>query len=125
VAAIEQGFQKNEIEKSAYRVSQEIDAGERTVVGVNRFALAEEDPYEPLRVDPTIEAQQAERLEELRKTRDSGAVDGALDALREAAQGTSNVLPPMKAALAARGTVGEVCDALREIWGVYRPPDAF
>ena len=56
VAAIEQGFQKNEIEKSAYRIAQEIDSGERIVVGVNRFALDEEDPYEPLRVDPAIEA---------------------------------------------------------------------
>jgi methylmalonyl-CoA mutase N-terminal domain/subunit len=125
VAAIEQGFQKNEIEKSAYRVALEIDAGERTVVGVNKFALAEEEPYEPLRVDPTIEAQQAERLEDLRKSRDASEVDRAPDALRGAAQGTANVLPPMKAALAAHGTVGEVCDALREIWGVYRPPDAF
>jgi len=125
VAAIEQGFQKNEIEKSAYRVALEIDAEERTVVGVNRFTLAEEDPYEPLRVDPAIEAQQAERLEELRNARAAGDVDRALDALRSAAEGTSNVLPPMKAALAARGTVGEVCDALREVWGVYRPPDAF
>jgi methylmalonyl-CoA mutase N-terminal domain/subunit len=125
VAAIETGFQKTEIEKSAYRVSQEIDAGDRTVVGVNQYALAEEDPYEPLRVDPAIEAQQAERLEKLRKSRDSDEVDRRLDALREAAEGTSNVLIPMKAALAAQGTVGEVCDALREIWGVYRPPDAF
>jgi methylmalonyl-CoA mutase, N-terminal domain len=125
VAAIEQGFQKNEIEKSAYRVALEIDAGERTVVGVNRFTLAEEEPYEPLRVDPAIEAQQAERLADLRRNRDSAAVEQALDELRAAAQGTANVLPPMKAALAARGTVGEVSDALREVWGVYRPPDAF
>jgi methylmalonyl-CoA mutase N-terminal domain/subunit len=125
VAAIEAGFQKNEIEKSAYRVAQEIDHGERTVVGLNRFTLAEEEPYEPLRVDPAIEAQQSERLEELRKTRDADDVDRALDELRAAAQGTANVLPPMKSALAARATVGEVCDALREVWGVYRPPDAF
>ena len=69
VAAIEHGFQKNEIEKSAYRIAQEIDSGERTVVGVNRFALDIEDPYEPLRVDPAIEAQQAERLARLRTTR--------------------------------------------------------
>jgi methylmalonyl-CoA mutase N-terminal domain/subunit len=125
VAAIESGFQKNEIEKSAYRVSQEIDAGERTVVGVNRFALDTEEPYEPLRVDPAIEAQQAERLGRLRSSRDQNGVDRHLDELREAALGTSNVLVPMKAALAARGTVGEVCDALREVWGVYHPPAAF
>jgi methylmalonyl-CoA mutase N-terminal domain/subunit len=125
VAAIEQGFQKNEIEKSAYRIAQEIDAGERTVVGVNRFAVAEEEPYEPLRVDPAIEAQQAERLAELRTARDASTVDRALGELREAADGTANVLPPIKSALAAHGTVGEVCDVLREVWGVYRPADSF
>jgi methylmalonyl-CoA mutase N-terminal domain/subunit len=125
VAAIEQGFQKNEIEKSAYRITQEIDSGERTVVGVNRFALDIEEPYEPLRVDPAIEAQQCERLARLRSARNQGEVDRQLDTLRDAARGTDNVMIPMKAALAAHATVGEVCDALREIWGVYRPPDAF
>jgi methylmalonyl-CoA mutase N-terminal domain/subunit len=120
VAAIERGFQKSEIETSAYRVAQEIDGGERTVVGLNRFTVEVEDPYEPLRVDPAIEAQQAERLSRLRTTRHNAEVDRQLDA-----QGTDNVLPPMKAALAAHGTVGEVCDALRDVWGVYQPPDAF
>ena len=67
VEAIEAGFQKREIETSAYQVAQEIDAGERVVVGVNRFALAEEEPYEPLRVDPAIEAAQTARLQTLRK----------------------------------------------------------
>jgi methylmalonyl-CoA mutase, N-terminal domain len=125
VSAIETGFQKSEIEKSAYRIAQEIDAEERTVVGVNRFVRDEDEPYEPLRVNPDIEAEQAKRLAELRSTRDSGEVDRHLDALRSAADGTANVLVPMKAALAARATVGEVCDALRDVWGVYTPPDAF
>ena len=66
-----------------------------------------------------------ERLAALRSERDQGEVDRQLDALRTAATGTDNVLVPMKAALAARGTVGEVCNALREVWGVYQPPDAF
>ncbi|MGI8994824.1 MAG: methylmalonyl-CoA mutase family protein, partial [Nocardioidaceae bacterium] len=125
VQAIEHGFQKGEIEKAAYQVAQEIDNEERTVVGLNRFQLDIEDPYEPLRVDPAIEEQQCERLARLRTTRDQGEVDRQLDALRGAGQGKDNVLRPMKAALAAHGTVGEVCDALREVWGVYRPPDAF
>ncbi|MEJ7706609.1 MAG: methylmalonyl-CoA mutase family protein [Nocardioidaceae bacterium] len=125
VAAIETGFQKNEIEKSAYRIAQEIDSQERTVIGVNRFTVEVDDPYEPLRVDPAIEAQQAERLARLRATRNQGEVDRCLDKVREAAAGTANVLVPMKTALAERATVGEVCDALREIWGVYQPPDAF
>ena len=72
VAAIEHGFQKGEIERSAYRIAQETDSGERVVVGVNRFQLDAEEPYEPLRVDPAIEAQQAERLARLRAERDQG-----------------------------------------------------
>jgi methylmalonyl-CoA mutase N-terminal domain/subunit len=125
VDAIEAGFQKREIESSAYRVAQEIDNGDRVVVGLNRFTLDEEEPYEPLRVDPAIEAAQASRLAELRRARDAGAVERALSDLRSAASGTDNVLYPMKEALRARATVGEVCAALREEWGLYRPTDRF
>jgi methylmalonyl-CoA mutase N-terminal domain/subunit len=125
VGAIERGFQKSEIERSAYRIAQEIDSGQRTVVGLNRFTVDVEDPYEPLRVDPAIEAQQCERLARLRTTRDNDEVKRQLDAMRQAADGTESVLLPMKAALAAHATVGEVCDALRDVWGAYRPPDAF
>ncbi|MCX5171082.1 methylmalonyl-CoA mutase [Streptomyces antibioticus] len=125
VAAIEQGFQKSEIERSAYRIAQETDSGERVVVGVNRFRLDEEEPYEPLRVDPEIETRQTERLARLRAERDRGAVDSTLDALRKAAEGRDNVLYPMKEALRARATVGEVCGALRGVWGAYEPSDVF
>ncbi len=95
------------------------------MVGVNRFQLDEEEPYEPLRVDPAIEAQQAERLARLRAERDQTAVDSALTALKKAAEGEDNVLYPMKDALRARATVGEVCNALREVWGTYVPSDAY
>jgi methylmalonyl-CoA mutase N-terminal domain/subunit len=125
VTAIERGFQKSEIEASAYQVAREIDSGERTVVGVNSFVVPNGEPYEPLRVNPAIGAEQAARLATLRAERDTAAVTRALDALREAASGRDNVLPPMKVALAARATVGEVCDALRQVWGVYSPSDAF
>ena len=125
VAAIEAGFQKREIESSAYRIAQEIDSGSRVVVGVNRYTLDEEEPYEPLRVDPAIEAAQAARLAQLRSSRDSAAVERALAALRSAAAGTDNVLPPMREALRQRATVGEVCDALRAEWGTYLPADTF
>jgi methylmalonyl-CoA mutase N-terminal domain/subunit len=125
VDAIEAGFQKREIESSAYRIAQEIDAGERTVVGVNRFALAEEEPYESLRVDPAIEAEQVARLEKLRADRDGDAVVAALAALKAAAAGTDNVLYPMREALRARATVGEVSSALRDVWGRYQPNDRF
>ena len=125
VEAIEQGFQKGEIERAAYQVAQEVDRGERVVVGVNRYVLDTEEPYEPLRVDPAIEAAQAHRLARLRAERDGAAVHQALEQVREAARGTANVLVPLKRALACRATVGEVCDALREIWGVYEPSERF
>lgn len=121
VAAIEQGFQKSEIERSAYRIANEIDDGERVVVGVNRFTLDEEEHYEPLRVDPTIGEQQAERLAVLRAERDNAEVTSALDELKRAAEGSDNCLPPMKRALAAKATGGEVANALRAVWGTYQP----
>jgi (2R)-ethylmalonyl-CoA mutase len=125
VAAIEKGFQKSEIERSAYEVSKGIDSGERVVVGVNRYQSAAEERYDPLRVDPTIEQDQRDRLKALREKRDNAAVDRALADLRKAAEGTDNVLYPMREALRELATVGEVCTALREVWGVYRPTEFF
>jgi methylmalonyl-CoA mutase N-terminal domain/subunit len=125
VSAIEQGFQKSEIERSAYQIAQEIDGKGRTVVGVNRFTLQEEEPYEPLRVDPQIETAQCERLDALRRERDTASVERALDALRVAAKGSDNVLVPMKEALRLRATGGEVAHALREVWGSYVPHGTF
>ncbi|REF30391.1 acyl-CoA mutase large subunit family protein [Calidifontibacter indicus] len=125
VKAIEEGFQKSEIERSAYQIALEIDGGERTVVGQNRFTIDQDDKYEPLRVDPAIEAEQAVRLEKLRAGRDNAAVTKGLDALRRAAEGTDNVLLPMRHALAARATGGEVSKALREVWGMYVPREQF
>ncbi|MGZ4655174.1 methylmalonyl-CoA mutase family protein, partial [Oryzihumus sp.] len=107
------------------RVALEIDHGQRTVVGVNRFALDEEEPYEPLRVDPQIEVDQCERLATLRKERDNDAVERALDALRTAARGSDNVLFPMREALKLRATGGEVSHALRDVWGLYVPRETF
>jgi methylmalonyl-CoA mutase, N-terminal domain len=125
VAAIERGFQKSEIERSAYEVAKQIDDGERVVVGVNRFTLDAEEPYEPLRVDPTIEAAQCARLSVLRAQRDQASVDRWLGELRDTAATKANVLIPMREALRARATVGEVSDALREVWGTYTPADVF
>jgi methylmalonyl-CoA mutase N-terminal domain/subunit len=125
VAAIEAGYQKREIEQSAYDVATSVEDGSRTVVGVNRFQRPADEVYEPLRVDPTIEAQQVERLAALRADRDAAEVERHLDALRAAAEGDANVLYPMHDALRARATVGEVCNVLRAVWGTYQPADAF
>ena len=125
VAAIEQGFQKGEIERSAYQIALEIDSGERTVVGVNKFTTDEHEHYTPLRVNPAIEEEQAARLPTLRAKRDNDEVQTLLESVREAARGTDNLLYPMKDALRAHATVGEVSDALRDVWGQYVPRDSF
>jgi methylmalonyl-CoA mutase N-terminal domain/subunit len=125
VAAIERGLQKAEIEQSAYDIACQVDAGERVVVGVNKFVIDEPTRSDMLKADPTIEAQQVERLRALRAARDASEVARALDGVRAAAEGTANTLPSLRAALAQRATVGEVSDALREVWGTYTPVDVF
>lgn len=124
-SAIEVGFQKNEIEASAYDYAIQIDKGERTIVGVNKFEVEAEEHYEPLRVDPAIEAEQIERLEKVRALRDNSLVAQALGELKQAAEGTENLLYPMKKALAAQASGGEVADALRSVWGSYEPKEFF
>jgi methylmalonyl-CoA mutase N-terminal domain/subunit len=95
------------------------------IVGVNRFVHEGDDPYQPLRLDPAIEQAQAERLARLRAGRDGAELKHRLDDVTRAAEGTANLLYPIREALRARATVGEVCDALRDVWGAYRPPDAY
>lgn len=125
VQAIEQGFQKSEIEQSAYSIAKAVDNGERIIVGVNKYQFDEDEPYKPLRVDPTIEAAQAERLALLRSKRDNEEVARCLAEVKAAAQSNENVLYPIKRALKAMATVGETCDTLREVWGRYVPPEFF
>jgi len=102
-----------------------IDSGERIVVGLNKFQAETEEKYDPLRVDPQIEVDQRARLTDLRARRDQAQVDACLEALKKAAEGTDNVLYPLKEALKALATVGEVSNALREVWGVYSPQEFF
>jgi methylmalonyl-CoA mutase N-terminal domain/subunit len=124
VAAIEQGLQKREIEQAAYDVARSIETGERVIVGVNKYQRPDDEPYQPLRVDRSIESQQVERLRSLRADRDNDAVHHHLQLVVAAARGSDNVLYPIHEALRARATVGEVCGALREVWGSYSPVDA-
>src|SRR6266851_271328 len=123
--AISLPSQKAEIERSAYQVTREIDAGERVVVGVNKFTTDGEEPYQLLRADAAIEHDQARRLAVLRGSRDQGEFERRIDELKKAAAGSQNMLYPLREALRARATVGEVCDALRDVWGVYRPPNVY
>lgn len=125
VAAIEEGFQKSEIEKSAYQVTQQIDSGERIVVGVNKFRVEGDEHYDPLQVNMSIEAEQKERLATLKAERNNDDVQRLLQQIRDTAAGDGNLLYPMREALLAKATVGEVSDALRDVWGMYQPKDAF
>ena len=92
-------------------------------MGVNKFISEAEASYQPLRVDPVIEEQQAKRLARLRAARDGDEWHRRIDELKRAAGSQGNVLIPLRNALAAQATVGEVCDALRDVWGIFRPPD--
>jgi methylmalonyl-CoA mutase N-terminal domain/subunit len=121
VAAIEAGFYQQQIQESAYRYQCLVEAGERVIVGVNKFAETSQREVEILRVGAELEAAQIDRLAKVRAHRSAGAVTRALDALRRGAEGTDNLLPLMRDALDARATVGEVCGALREVFGVYHP----
>ncbi len=119
VAAIEQGFVQAEIEASAFRYQSEIEAGERVVVGVNRFAEDETERVEILQVDPESERRQCEQTARVRAERDAAAVRSGLAEVRRIAESDENLLPSMREALRARATVGEICGLLRELWGTY------
>jgi methylmalonyl-CoA mutase, N-terminal domain len=121
VRAIEAGFYQDEIHEAAFRIQQGIESGDRVVVGVNRFVDADERPADLQRISEIDTAHQVARIRELRARRDTTAVEVALRAVDDAAQGTDNLLLPMKDALRARATLGEVSDVLRGRYGEYRP----
>jgi methylmalonyl-CoA mutase N-terminal domain/subunit len=120
VAAIEQGLVQAEIEDSAFAEARRLESGERVIVGVNEFGAADDEAeIELLRIPPELEERQVERTGRVRAERDAAAADRALALVRETARGPDNLLPPMRAALAAHCTVGEVCDALRDEFSTY------
>ncbi len=121
VEAIEEGFYQDEIGEAAFRTQQGIESGERVVVGVNRFQDLDEQPLEIQRIGEDEVASQVERVRALRASRDQAAVDRALAEVASAAEDDTNLLPVMREALAARATLGEVSDALRGVFGEYRP----
>jgi len=121
VAAIEAGFYQDEIHEAAFRMQQAIERGDRVVVGVNRFEVPEEPRPDLQRIGEEEVAAQVARLRGFRATRDQPAVDAALAAVEAAASEPENLLPPMREALRARATLGEVSDALRRVFGEYHP----
>jgi methylmalonyl-CoA mutase N-terminal domain/subunit len=121
VAAIEAGWIQDEIHEAAFRIQEAVDSGERVIVGVNRFREEVEVPPDILKLDQAEVEAQIRRVRELRERRDQRATQERLAAVAGAAGGTENLLPPMKEALRAGATLGEVSDALRSVFGEYRP----
>ncbi|MGZ4138954.1 MAG: acyl-CoA mutase large subunit family protein [Actinomycetota bacterium] len=114
-------YMQGEIEQSAYEELQAVEAKDRKVVGVNVNVETDEQPAELLRIDPAAQSEQMERVRAVRASRDDAVVKQALEDLRDAAKGTDNLLPPIREALRAMGTVGEVCGVMRDVFGMYRP----
>jgi methylmalonyl-CoA mutase N-terminal domain/subunit len=119
VAAIERGYPQKEIAESAYAFQQAVEKGERLVVGVNAFAGPGAAPIRTLYIDESAEARQLARLRDVRARRDQGAVDRTLAALQDGARSGANTMPLLIEAARAYATVGEMCDALRDVWGEY------
>jgi len=126
IPAIEENFFQREIAEASFRYQSEVEAKQRVVVGVNRYEAQEEAPIELLRVDPALEAKQIDRVQRTRAGRDSAKVEAALTALKEgAAKDDVNLMPLIVDASREYVTMGEMCDALREVWGVWRETPVF
>ena len=119
VEAIERGFPQKEIAESSYRFQQAVERKEKVIVGVNDFVQEDEPPIEILYIDESASDTQLAKLERLKKTRNHAQVERTLEALRQTAKGRANLMPPILDAVRAYATVGEMCDALREVWGEY------
>jgi methylmalonyl-CoA mutase N-terminal domain/subunit len=126
VAAIKDNFFQREIADASFRYQAEVERRQRIVVGVNRYELEEEQPVEILRIDPALERKQIERVQALRGRRDSAAVESSLSRLKEdAARDDRNLMPAIVDAARVYVTMGEMCDALRAVWGVWRETPVF
>jgi methylmalonyl-CoA mutase, N-terminal domain len=119
VEAIEEGFPQKEVAEAAYRFQQAVERRDKTIVGVNDFVQEDEPPVPILYIDEATAGKQLARLEELRATRDNDRVRRTLDALRETARGQGNTMDPLLDCVRAYATIGEMCDALRDVWGEY------
>jgi phenylpropionate dioxygenase-like ring-hydroxylating dioxygenase large terminal subunit len=110
---------QKEIDEAAFTYSQQVESGERVIVGVNRYAEPEAEQIELHRLDPEAERRQLERTARVRAERDTGEAEAAVARVLEAGQGTENLLPPLREALRARCTIGEICNVLRDEFGMY------
>jgi methylmalonyl-CoA mutase N-terminal domain/subunit len=119
IAAIEKGFPQSEIANASYEYQRAVESKDKIVVGVNAFQ-SEGEPLELLHIDHTAEEYQVKKLAALRARRDNGQVRKTLSALQRAAEGVENTMPFILDAVRAYATLGEICDALREVFGSYQ-----
>jgi methylmalonyl-CoA mutase N-terminal domain/subunit len=122
VAAVEAGYPQREIAEASFRFQQQVERGERVIVGVNAFTLEGEPPIPILRIDPEVERRQIARTRRVRAERDSARVERALDALRRAAEGGGDTMDGILECVKAHATQGEICDLFRRVYGEYREP---
>ena len=122
VAAIEKGFPQREIQDSAYQYQKAVERGDQIIVGVNKYAMEGEPQVPTLVIDESVRGHQVERLDETRARRDAGAVTNALEKLKRAAQHEENTMPATIEAVRVYATLGEICSALRDVYGVYEEP---
>ena len=125
VAAIERNYPQMEIADAAYAYQAQVDSKEKTVVGVNKYATEEAIPVDILHIAPELEAQQIERTTRVKERREREAATATLERLGEAAQGTDNLMPFILDAVNAHATEQEICDVLRQVFGVYRDPGVY
>ena len=124
VAAIEEGYPQREISDSAYEAQRAVECGEQVIVGVNDYVEGETPDVPTLYVDESVAGQQVDRVHRLRRTRDADRLSRSVDALRAAARSRDNLMPPLLEAVRAYATLGEMCDALRDVWGEYEETPA-
>lgn len=122
VASIERGYPQKEIQEASYRYQKELEAKEKFMIGINAFNMSEESPIDLLYIDRSVEEKQVARLNELRRRRRQPEVDRTLTRLKEAAAGTENLMPPLLDCVRAYATLGEMCHALKEPFGIYQEP---
>jgi methylmalonyl-CoA mutase N-terminal domain/subunit len=126
IPAIKENFFQREIAEASFQFQNEVERGERVIVGVNRYQEADEKPIEILHIDAALEAKQIERVQALRGRRDGAAAEAALARLKaDAAVEDRNLMPAIVEASRAYVTMGEMCDALRDVWGVWRETPVF
>jgi methylmalonyl-CoA mutase N-terminal domain/subunit len=122
VEAIEKGFPQRELQDSAYQYQKAVERGEQVIVGVNKYAMEDEPAVQTLVIDESVREHQVNRLQQTRDRRDNGAVGNALEKLRHAAQNNENTMPATIEAVRAYATLGEICSALRDVYGIYEEP---